>query len=298
MRRIRILPLPGRGARSQPKRLSNTDRRKRDIKDLQQQVEDLRAREIRLNKKAASLVRRNIKLEELNQIKDEFIGIASHQLRTPATGVKQYLNLLLDGFAEDLTPHQRLFIERAHESNDRQLRIIDDLLRVARIDSDTFKLRKTKVDIAQTLEVVISEFKDKLKQHRQEIAFAAPKNPVYVDGDAERLRMVFENILDNAINYSIAETQITVSVKCSATQIQVIIQDQGVGIARKDFPKLFQKFSRIPNPLSVEVGGTGLGLYWAYKVITLHSGSIDVKSVLGKGSSFIINLPRKKKGKN
>lgn len=274
--------------------LSNRRQQEKDYVDLQKQVELLKHREINLNKKTASLVKRNLKLAELNQIKDEFIGIASHQLRTPATGVKQYLNLLLDGFAEELTPNQRLFLERAHESNDRQLRIIDDLLRVARVDSETFKLRKADVDLSAVVEGVIDELKSKLKEHQQSIHFDKPKRKVIIHVDPERLRMVLENVLDNAINYSMQNTSINISIKNELRDVKIIIKDEGVGISKSDFPKLFQKFSRIPNPLSVEVGGTGLGLYWANKVVTLHGGLIEVKSVVGKGSSFIIVLPKGK----
>lgn len=262
------------------------------IDQLEKQIKNLKTREATLNKRTASLEKRNLRLEELNEIKDEFIGIASHQLRTPATGVKQYINLLLDGFAEDLTPNQRIFLERAHESNDRQLRIIDDLLRVAKIDSESFTLRLSLCDIGKLVDDTINDLRGKLKQQRQRIEYSQPKRSIVIQVDAERLRMVIENIIDNAINYSKQNRTIKIKVTNTSDFVKVIIKDEGVGIEKKDFPKLFQKFSRIPNPLSVEVGGSGLGLYWAHKVITLHKGKIDVQSSINRGSTFTVNIPK------
>lgn len=269
-----------------------TKKQNDSIDHLEKQIRNLKSREATLNKRTASLEKRNIRLEELNEIKDEFIGIASHQLRTPATGVKQYINLLLDGFADELTPNQRIFLERAHESNDRQLRIIDDLLRVAKIDSESFSLRESMCDIGELVESSIDDLKGKIKHQRQKIEYKKPKRKIIIKADAERLRMVLENIIDNAINYSNRNKTISVKVQNSVDFVRIIIKDEGVGIDKKDFPKLFQKFSRIPNPLSVEVGGSGLGLYWAHKVITLHKGTIDVHSAVNKGSTFTVNIPK------
>lgn len=276
-------------------RVSAIKKHNQNIENLEQQIIELRTQESELSKRAKNLEKRNLRLEELNQIKDEFIGIASHQLRTPATGVKQYIDLLLDGFADELTPNQRIFLERAHESNDRQLRIIDDLLRVARIDSESYKLHRANSDVNELLNIIVGDLKTKVKKRKQSIVFKEQKRKVMTSIDSDRLRMALENILDNAISYSGENTKIIVSVKSYPKEVQIIIKDQGVGIDKSDYSKLFQKFSRIPNPLSIEVGGTGLGLYWANKIVKLHSGIIDVKSEVGKGSTFTVIIPKNKK---
>lgn len=259
---------------------------------LEQQIENLKKRERTLTRLTASLERRNLRLEELNAMKDEFIGIASHQLRTPATGVKQYINLLLDGFADDLNDNQKMFLERANESNDRQLHIIDDLLRVARIDSEGFAIRKTEIDPVLMVEEVVDILKGKLDRRHQQLVIKKPKQSISVNADPDNLRMVLENLIDNASNYTANEKKITISFKDGKGFTSIIIKDEGVGIDKKDYPKLFQKFSRIPNQFSVLIDGTGLGLYWAEKVVSLHNGSIDVRSEVGKGSTFTINLPK------
>lgn len=281
--------------RSRALKMLPKNAKKITIEELEQQVENLKSREAKLNKRTSNLEKRNIRLAELNQMKDDFIGIASHQLRTPVTGVKQYIKLLLDGYADELTPNQRIFLEKAHESNDRQLRIIDDLLKVARIDSETFKLKKSKLNVVNIVEDTIKDLSAKAENNNQKILFSKPRRPVIVHIDGERLRMALDNILDNAINYSQAKKCTKVTIKSEKDSVKIIVKDEGVGIDKKDLPRLFQKFSRIPNPLSVEAGGTGLGLYWAHKVVELHNGSIIVKSQLDKGSDFIVVLPKNKK---
>lgn len=264
------------------------------IKKLERQIDDLKNREVSLSKRTTSLEKRNVKLEELNKLKDEFIGIVSHQLRTPATGVKQYINLLLEGYADPLSPSQKVFLEKAHESNDRQLRIIDDLLQVARVDSESFRLEKQKVDIGDLLKDVVDDQVEHLKESRQKIDFKKPARKVTINADPDRLRQAFENIVDNAINYSFAGKKTVIGFTEDDESVKVAFVDQGVGINRNDFNKLFVKFSRIPNPLSVAVGGSGLGLYWANKVIKMHGGSIKVKSAPDKGSTFTVTLPKNK----
>jgi signal transduction histidine kinase len=264
------------------------------IKQLERQIDNLKNRESVLTRRTSALEKRNLRLEELNKLKDEFIGIASHQLRTPATGVKQYINLLLEGYAEPLSPSQKIFLEKAHESNDRQLRIIDDLLQVARIDSESFRLDKQNVDVVELLQMVIDDQKEHLKASHHKMEFNKPARKITVSADADRLRQAFENIIDNAINYSMANKKTEITITSKENFVEIAFIDHGVGIDRRDFSKLFVKFSRIPNPLSVAAGGSGLGLYWANKVIKMHGGSITVKSEVDKGSTFTVSLPKNK----
>ena len=114
-----------------------------------------------------------------------------------------------------------------------------------------------------------------------------------LDIDAERLRMAIDNIIDNAIKYTPERRSIIVNVSTSPDKKHCIIEviDHGVGIRKTDIDKLFQKFSRLDNPLSVEVGGNGLGLYWSKKIINLHGGDVSATSHVGRGSTFTITLP-------
>lgn len=263
------------------------------VEALEARIKDLIEEQKLLNRTVTSLQRRNLKLQELNTLKDEFIAIASHQLRTPVTAVKQYISLLMGDYVEPLTESQKLFLDKAEESNNRQLTIIDDLLQVARIDSETFKLKQSKFDLIQLLQTVASSAKDALKGRNQTIEFISSAKKIAYEGDRERLTMLFENLIDNASNYSQEKTKILIKVRKARGNVVIDVVDEGVGIAQNDLTKLFTKFSRIPNPRSVEAGGTGLGLYWAQKVANLHGGEIRVKSDEGKGSTFTVILPLK-----
>lgn len=253
-------------------------------------IEDVRKRR-QLEANAARLIKQRTQLMELNKAKDEFISLASHQLRTPATGVKQYINMVIDGYAGKISPQVRSFLEKASSSNERQLSVINDLLRVAQIDAGKVVLRKDSVDIGQLLADVINEQKAKFTARQQTVQYTKPKRASTLYVDETKLRMVIENIIDNASKYSPEGTTITVRVARAKDGVSIAIKDEGVGISEKDIRKVFDKFLRLNNPLSKDIDGSGLGLYWAKKIIELHGGTISVKSTLGKGSTFTIELP-------
>ncbi len=229
---------------------------------------------------------------DLNRTKDEFISLASHQLRTPATGVKQYLGMVLEGMAGDITPMQETLLQKAYASNERQLTIVSDLLKVAQIDAGKVRIRQQMVDVAELLTDVIKEQEDTYETRRQHVSFKLPTFDSVAFIDPDKMRMVFENMIDNASKYSDPGKTIKVVVSEDDDDIVVQVIDNGVGVAAEDIEKLFEKFNRIHNHLSNHVGGTGLGLYWAKKVVDLHGGIIKVTSVLGKGSTFSICLPK------
>jgi signal transduction histidine kinase len=232
-------------------------------------------------------------LVELNRTKDEFISLASHQLRTPATGVKQYLGMVLEGFVGELTEAQRSMLEKAYTSNERQLRIVSDLLKVAQVDAGKVILRKSDVPLGNLVQDVVKEQEDTIGSRQQKVDFQAPSPDIVVYIDRDTIRMVIENIVDNASKYSGASKTICITLTETAKNVELAIADQGVGISLDSQVKLFQKFSRIDNPLSTQVGGTGLGLYWAKKIVDLHHGRIRCESIVDKGTTFTITLPKK-----
>jgi len=239
----------------------------------------------------AALKEQRAQLIELNAAKDEFISLASHQLRTPATGVKQYLGMVLDGFAGDLSTDMERLVSRANQSNERQILVINDLLKVAQVDAGKVRLNKQPTTIGKMITEIVAEQADKFKERKQQVEILYPPDDVSVDVDPARMRMVLENLIDNASKYTPHGKNISLRAEQADRAVCIDIQDQGVGIDSDNIDKLFKKFSRLDNPLSVSVGGTGLGLYWAKKIVDLHGGSIGVKSVVGKGTSFTVKLP-------
>lgn len=229
-------------------------------------------------------------LRRMNDSKDEFISLASHQLRTPATGVKQYIGMIIEGFLGEVPPAQREVLVRAYESNERQLRIINDLLKVAQIDAGKLRLNRRPLEINALVSEVVEEQRPIAKTRGHTLTFSPTKKPVYCLVDTDAFRMALENIIDNAGKYSIAGEN-TVEVTSDGIEVHIAIADNGVGIESADVSRLFQKFVRIDNPLSTKVGGTGLGLYWAKRIVDMHDGRIEYHQNKPNGSIFVISLP-------
>jgi PAS domain S-box-containing protein len=237
------------------------------------------------------LKKQRAQLVTINNAKDEFISIASHQLRTPASAVKQYVGLLLEGYVGELSDMQLKMVKAAYDSNQRQLGIIEALLRVAQVDAGKITPIKRTCDIVQLLEDIVREQQVKFTRRQQRLTYEHPQIPLIASVDQRLLRMVIENLIDNASKYSSDGKMVAVILRRKRTAIALQICDEGVGISVPDQSKLFQKFLRLSNPMSSLVSGSGLGLYWAKKIIDLHGGTITVESKEGKGSTFTITLP-------
>lgn len=238
-----------------------------------------------------NLIEQRDKLQQLNDAKDEFIMLASHQLRTPATAVKQYVGMLTQGYAGEVSKEQIKMLDVAYNSNERQLEIIEDLLRVAKVDAGVVYLDKKSYDIGRQVELAMKDLAALFKSRDQTIIYIPPLKQLCVHGDAKLTLMVIENILDNAGKYSKDGSEVNISLGITGDYTTITISDNGVGISKKDIQKLFGKFSRIDNPLSASVKGTGLVLYWAKKIVDLHDGMIEVSSKVNKGSTFTIKTP-------
>ncbi len=228
---------------------------------------------------------------ELAQAKDDLLSIASHQLRTPATGVKQYIGMLLEGYAGKITPKQRQLLKEAYSSNERQLGIIDEILHVARIDTGRLVLQTERLKIRDLIDQSLRDHAADIKAKKQVILTSFPKKILYANGDPQYVRMAVDNIISNAIKYTPEHGTITVKIKRHGDFAAVSVADTGVGIARDDLDKLFQKFSRISNELSRQTAGSGVGLYIAKQIIEMHGGTITAESEEGQGTTFTFMLP-------
>jgi signal transduction histidine kinase len=152
-----------------------------------------------------------------------------------------------------------------------------------------------KLDLADMVAKVVDEQRSTIEGRHQTITVTGPKKGPELVADPSRLRMVIENFLSNASKYTPEKGKLAIDFSADDKLVTIKISDSGVGIAKKDIARLFKKFSRIDNPLSTAVGGTGLGLYLAGKIIELHKGKINVESKIGKGTTFAIQLPLKAK---
>ncbi len=232
------------------------------------------------------------KEQDVNFAKDELLSLASHQLRTPATGVKQYLGMVLQGFAGKLSPQQRTYLERAYSSNNRQLHVINDILHLAKLEAGRIVLAEHKFDIVDMIREVVDEQRDDAEKGEIALELQMPSHGMII-ADSHMLRMVVENLVSNAIKYTQPGGKVVIQLVRRGMHWTFIVKDTGVGIASKDINKLFRQFSRIANERSDFVTGTGIGLYLAHHLVMLHGGTISVTSKEGKGSTFTVRLPRK-----
>jgi two-component system cell cycle sensor histidine kinase PleC len=239
-------------------------------------MEDVTARwklRIDSSKMTENLIKQRDQLQRLSDAKDEFISLASHQLRTPATVVKQYTGMLSQGYAGELTEEQLQMLNIASKSNERQLEI-----RVARVDAGKVYLDKSYCDVVLKVEEVIEGLSILFKSRGQGVIFNKPKTKMVASIDPKLMLMVLENVLDNASKYSSEGKQITINIYQDGNYTVVTIKDHGIGMHKNDLKKLFKKFSRIENPLSISVED-------------LHEGTIEVTSELNVGSTFKIMTP-------
>jgi two-component system, OmpR family, sensor histidine kinase VicK len=232
------------------------------------------------------------KNREVQEVKDSLISLASHQLRTPATGVKQFVGMVLEGYVGDINPDQKKMLEKAYTSNERQLEIINQILHVTRADSGRLVIQKEKINIVDVIRSVIDEYSQTIQARKQQVVFQSPAYGIYIQGDKQYLAMAIDNLLTNASKYSHRHKAIHITVKRTKDSVVITVRDEGVGIDSKDMHLLFQKFSRIHNELSVEAGGNGIGLYLCKEIITLHNGHISVNSVPQNGTKFDVTLPK------
>jgi two-component system sensor histidine kinase VicK len=259
--------------------------------EFEAQIEDARVRDALNRKEAELLHKRNKELETLSRSKDEFVALASHQLRTPATAVKQYLGMVLQGYVGDITETQTEMLDRAFESNERQIQIINQILNAARVDTGRLVMVPAPLDLRSLVRGIVDEMRGTLETKGHTFKAHLEGKPLEVLADVSYLRMAVENIINNASVYTPPPGNITVSVSRQGKQAKIVVSDDGVGIKKADINKLFAKFSRIHNPLSVQAGGSGIGLYLAAEIVRLHNGSITVDSRIRKGTTFTISLP-------
>lgn len=233
--------------------------------------------------------------KEVDLAKDELLSLASHQMRTPATGVKQYLGMVLQGFAGKLTESQTALLDKAYTSNERQLHVINQILHLAKLEAGRIVLAKHKTNLNDLMNDIVDEHRDEIAAHGHQLKVKLPKDEVVISIDAHMIRMVIENILSNAIKYTVDPGKITLQLSQTKAFVKISIQDTGVGINQKEYGTIFKQFTRLYDEQTEQVSGTGIGLYLADQLVKLHKGTLQVNSMPGEGSEFIIVLPQTKR---
>lgn len=236
----------------------------------------------------------NDKLKALDETKDEFISMASHQLRTPLTSVKGYLSMVLEGDAGELTEMQKKLLGQAFVSSQRMVFLIADLLNLSRLRTGKFVIETKPTNLAEVVEGEISQLRETAEGRRLKLVFNKPDSFTPLMLDETKIRQVVMNFVDNAIYYTPAGGTIEIKLKETKEAAEFTVHDSGIGVPKSEQHHLFNKFYRAGNARKARPDGTGLGLFMAKKVVVAQQGAILFTSTEGKGSIFGFTFSKQK----
>jgi signal transduction histidine kinase len=237
-------------------------------------------------------IQRRQEIEKIDRAKSEFISIASHQLRTPLTAIKGYISLILEGTYGQLAEKQARPLENVYQSNERLIRLVNDLLNLSRLDVGKIEFSPELISLEEMVSDIIEELRINAEKKGLYIKMVKPPEPLpKIMADQDKLRQVILNIVDNAIKYT-KEGGITLELKKLDEQEEIKVSDTGEGMDEGELNSLFQMFSRATAGTQLHAEGAGLGLYVARQFIEMHGGKIWAESPgKSKGSTFYIQLP-------
>ena len=236
----------------------------------------------------------NEKLKEIDKLKDEFVSLAGHELRTPMTVIKSYLWLALSGKGGDLTDKLKDYLDKAYSSTDRLIKLVNDMLNVSRIESGRIAINVQKVDLVKLTEDVVGEVKPKFDEGGIKLIFNKPESQPFVIADPDKIKEVLINLVGNALKFTPKDGEIRINFEHKDGMVVTHVSDTGQGIGPEDLPRLFQKFSLIQKSYVTNKQaslGTGLGLYISKSIVKIHKGEIWAESDgIGKGATFSFSL--------
>lgn len=245
----------------------------------------------RISEATKELRTSNAQLQRLDKAKDEFVSMASHQLRTPLTSVKGYISMVIEGDVGKVSDSQKHLLEEAFTSSERMVHLINDFLNVSRLQTGKFLVEKRPVDLAKVVGQELESLATNAKSRNLSFTYRAPKNLPMLNLDEGKMRQVIMNFSDNALYYSHENTKIAVKLALQKNDIVFTVKDTGIGVPRAEQSQLFTKFYRASNARKQRPDGTGVGLFLAKKVIDAHGGHVVFESSEGKGSTFGFSLP-------
>ncbi len=238
-----------------------------------------------------NLKKANEKLKEYNQLKDEFVSTASHELRTPLSIIMGAIRLVLDEIPGQIVEEQRDVLATAMESVKRLSRIVNSLLTISKIESGRRDLQKTVVNICELIKDTVSNCDSLAQEKGICLDCKVPSKSVDICLDPDKTKEVLINLISNSIKFTTEGGWIKVICTEQDKEVLVSVQDSGVGIAKEDIPKLFDKFTQFDRKAGPGEKGTGLGLAIVKKLVEMHDGQIKVESEVGQGTIFTISLP-------
>lgn len=240
----------------------------------------------------ATIITRSFeRLAEANRLKSEFISIVSHQLRSPLSNLKWTIELLTSGKLGKIEEKQVEYFKIIRENSNRMHELVSDLLTVSRIESAKLPFKKQRFSMQEFVNNLIMEYKPLASASNVEVIFKEVDDLPKVSSDPSRIKLVMENLLDNAIRYVNEKGKVEIKLSQENNNIRFSVKDNGVGIPEKDKKYIFQKFFRSENVLRYQTKGSGLGLYISKAIIKKAKGKIGFQSEESKGSTFWFTIP-------
>jgi two-component system phosphate regulon sensor histidine kinase PhoR len=231
-------------------------------------------------------------IKKLEQMRKDFVANVSHELKTPVTSIKGFTETLLDGAMNNKETLES-FLSIILKESDRLKSLIQDLLELSKIEQQGFQLNLQQVDLHSLLKEVLNLLAGKAEAKNIQLEFYCKQEHVLIKGDFDRLKQVFINLIGNAITYTPPEGDVKVILLDYEENVRIHVKDTGVGIKKEEIPRIFERFYRVDRARSRNSGGTGLGLAIVKHLIEAHQGLISVRSKVGEGSEFIIELKKK-----
>ena len=228
-------------------------------------------------------------IKRLETMRSDFVANVSHELKTPLTSIKGFVETLLDGALDD-KEHGRNFLQIIQGHSQRLESLVNDLLSLAHLESKDIVLEKREFDLKEQVEEIVSGFQSQIKKKGISITNELPSN-LSIRADKNRIDQVVTNLIDNAIKFNKESGSIKIYSQGSGETIKITIEDSGVGVPEKETPRIFERFYRVDKARSRSLGGTGLGLSIVKHIIELHAGEVGVESTEGFGSKFWFTLP-------
>ena len=225
----------------------------------------------------------------IDQMKSEFISVASHELRTPMTSIKGSVDLILGGCAGDVGPEAKELLDVAHAACERMIRLINNILDLSKIEAGQMQLRKEVLDLSDVVERALRSMNALAKQAEITLKFQPAEGLPQVEVDRDRMEQVITNLVSNAIKFSPANGEVAIHLAAENGWVRCSVTDQGCGIEEKDLSRIFGKFQQAGLPQ--RGAGTGLGLAITNALVTEHKGKIWVESQVGVGSCFVFCVP-------
>jgi two-component system phosphate regulon sensor histidine kinase PhoR len=229
------------------------------------------------------------KLKKLERVRSEFLGNVSHELRTPIFAIQGMIETLLQGAIDDKEVN-RDFLQRALHNTQNLNTLLGDLIEISRIESGEMKMSFRYFPVREFLVNVVADLQELARLKEIQLLLEDPGSTAEVMGDKERLKQVMVNLIENAIKYNKPGGRVVVSYRPSAGAVQVLVQDAGVGIPHEHLTRIFERFYRVDKERSREAGGTGLGLAIVKHIVEAHGSKVEVRSEVGKGSTFSFEL--------